>query len=104
MTSGPRAASDDSRPSANTALRDAQLKFERYRREGRRLLVATAVASVLPLVAAFRPDVVPLAVGALAFPAWAGLGLITVGYAVAERIWYRRMLDRADAARGLPRR
>jgi hypothetical protein len=30
--------------------------------------------------------------------------LITVGYALAERIWYRRVVDRADAARGLPRR
>ncbi len=85
-------------------MREAHLKFERYRRGRDRLLVATAIAGILPLVAAFRPDVVPPDIGALAFPAWVCLGLLTAGVALAEWLWYRSMVKRADALRRLPPR
>ncbi len=102
MSSGAPTDTGDRGPKFR-AVRDAHVKFKRCRRERGQLLIGTGVASILPLVAAFRPDVVPLAVGALAFPAWAGLGLLTAAWALAEWLWYHRMVERADALRR-PRR
>ena len=103
MTTGEPAAPGNSHPQVR-ALRDAQLQLERYRRARGQLLVATVIAGILPLLAAFRPEVIPPIVGALAFPAWAGLGLLTAGSALAEWRWYRRMVKHADALGRLPPR
>jgi hypothetical protein len=103
MTIGEPAAPDDGTPQVR-ALRDAHQKLEWYRRARGQLLLATVIAGILPLVAAFRPGVFPPVVGALAFPAWAGLGLLTAGSALAEWLWYRRMVKHADALGRLPPR
>ncbi len=103
MTTGAPTSPDDSSPQVR-ALRDAHLQFDRYRKARGQLFVATVIASGLPLAAAFRPDVIPTIVGALAFPAWAGLGLLTAGSALAEWLWYRRMVKYADELGRLPPR